>query len=96
MSAPKTQRGRGITSLSQTPQQVVPPPEVQVSPVGLQFVTFTLHRPLSQRWPQQSTLAVQFSPDTLQSAPPQRPLLQAREQHSSARVQATPSPKQAC
>lgn len=96
VSAPKTQRGLGRTSLSQTPQQVVPPPEVQVSPVGRQLVTFTLQRPLSQRWPQQSTFAAQFSPDTLQSAPPQRPLLQASEQHSSARVQATPSPKQAC
>lgn len=81
--------------MSHDAQQVVPPPEVQVSAVGRQLSVLTVQRPPTHRLPQHSTFAVQFSLETLHSAPPQRPALHAKEQHSSARVQGAPSPKQA-
>ena len=73
VSAPKTQRGLGLALTSQTPQQVVEPPELHVSPLGRQFEVLTPHLPPLQRFEQHSEAAVQLWPETVQSAPPHTP-----------------------
>jgi hypothetical protein len=95
VSAPKSHRS--VAALHTIEQQVVPPPEVQVSPVGRQpGCRSTTHCPRawSHMFEQQSASTLQSSLTTRHSGPPHAPPVHASEQQSSARVHGAPSPKQ--